>query len=182
MHPHLLLIALLWLPAAGHQGHESPLRYPATLAGIHPGKTFDGQVIKLYGTGYFAPREGHLGGRYFTDPRHKITLHVVLGVDRVIEEVEVRAGLWLPKGGPVKQAESQRLIPQKIHVADFKMGDDRKGILARYGKPRKTTKDGERLVVKYETDYKSTRDVLFYEAEFTFTKGKLIGVRLYDGE
>lgn len=180
-----LIFILLLAMSFGQHHQRGPLRYPGSLAGIQPGKTADSEIVKLYGKGYFTSHEGHVGGRYFTDAGHSVTLHVVLGVDHIADEVEMQPGLHLPDGATasaVKHAESSKLVSGKIRVAQYKLGEAEKTILAKYGKPVSDKRSGTRREIVYKTDIDSTLDVLYYEAHFTFEHGKLIAAKLYNGE
>ena len=67
--------------------------WPLHFAGVTVGLTTDAQVQRLLGRGVYRPDEGHTGGRYFLDLKRTSTLHVVEGVDRVVEELTLRNGI-----------------------------------------------------------------------------------------
>lgn len=181
----LAVLLSLWQHGPRPQRHRMPLRYPSSMAGVRPGRTTDDHLTKLYGKGYFTDREGHLGGRYYTDVRHSMTLHVIIGVDSIADTVEIKPGVHLPKGAGsagLAASTTSTFVPARVRVDGFKLGDPSKPILARYGKPSQDLKNGSRREIIYMTDIDSTRDVLYYEAHFVFKGGKLVSVRLYNGE
>lgn len=67
--------------------------WPLNFAGITVGVNTDSHVERLLGKGVFRPNEGHTGGRYFIDAHKTATLHIVEGVDRIVEEVTVTEGI-----------------------------------------------------------------------------------------
>lgn len=68
---------------------KGTLCWPLNFAGITIGVNTDSQVRRLLGKGAFRQDEGHTGGRYFIDVNHTATLHIVEGVDQVVEELTV---------------------------------------------------------------------------------------------
>src|SRR5580700_7436322 len=67
--------------------------WPLHFAGITLGVTDDAQAQRLLGNGVFRADEGHTGGRYFIDSTRTATLHVVNGVNDVVEELTIRRGI-----------------------------------------------------------------------------------------
>lgn len=72
---------------------KGTLCWPLHLAGVTVGITTDSQAQRLLGRGIFRADEGHTGGRYFIDREHKVTLHIVGGVDNVTEELTFSEGV-----------------------------------------------------------------------------------------
>ncbi|HWA82965.1 MAG TPA: hypothetical protein VG820_06015 [Fimbriimonadaceae bacterium] len=173
-----VVLAVLWAPAFGQVEEYQPLRYPPTLAGINPGNTPAVDAVKMYGKGYFQPKKWTSGSRYYTDPGKKVTLHTVIGEDAIVE-IEVQRGLHLPNTSAkaVRQAISRKLKPSVLPA-----NLTPKAVLDRYGKPFSDKKNGHRRTIVYKADYRHTIGVVDYEARFTFEDGKLIGMRLSDGE
>lgn len=172
-----VVLAILWTSAFSQVEQSQPLRYPAKLAGINPGNTPADNVVKVYGKGYFQPKKGTSGSRYYIDLNKKITLHTVIGEDAIVE-VEVVQGVHLPNssGKAIRQAISRKLKPDALPSMTVTT------VLTRYGKPFSDKKSGHRRTITYKADYRRTVGVIDYEARFTFEDDKLIGIRLSDGE
>ena len=161
------------------------LRYPLTCAGITVGRSTVRDVRRLYGDGFFVRNEGHGGGHYFVDPARQVTLHVVIGVDRVIESVSYGRGVRLPRAATaastVAKATSTRLTPNKRLWPGYRLGERAGTMLRQFGKPKGDRRSGSRRVIRYETDHPTTPSVLFYEAELHFEKDRLVLVKLHNG-
>src|ERR1051326_1418697 len=104
------------------------LAYPLYCAGIVVGMSSDTDVRRMYGDGFFVREEGHLGGRYFTDPKRQVTLHVEIGVDQIIETVSYARGVHLPSRSrnstsALKQSISSRLTPGERLTYGTRLGD-----------------------------------------------------------
>jgi hypothetical protein len=90
----VLALAVLF-PAGSQQVQKAKgsVCWPLHFAGITVGLTTDSQLQRLLGHGIFRPNEGHTGGRYFLDTKQTGTLHVVEGVDKVVEDLNVSVGI-----------------------------------------------------------------------------------------
>lgn len=139
----------------------------------------------MYGEGLLVRTEGHLGGRYFLDPKHQVTLHLEIGVDGVIETVSYTRGVRLP-GGKQSHIPSKAVSPRLSegeHVSfGIRLGTRAREVLATFGKPKKDLHTGHIRVIRYETTHETAPYVLYYNAEFHFKDGRLISVQLYNGE
>lgn len=160
--------------------------YPLYCAGIAVGMSNERDVRRLYGPGLLAPDEGHLGGRYYVDASHRVTLHVETGVDRVIERVEYSAGLRLPKGAAggkaIRQAEARWLHADEMVGPGHRLGATRASVVDDLGQPAADHRIAGEEVLRYETGIDENPYTLVYEGEFHFRNGKLDRVSLYNGE
>lgn len=125
--------------------------WPLHFAGITVGSTTDSQVQRLFGRGIFRADEGHTGGRYFLDSKRTSTLHVVEGVDRVVDELTVRSGIDPTiKGAERELAVSKWFDPQEgfgnWHA--LHLGSSMKDVLDNLGEPQKRLRGDKWL---YET-------------------------------
>ena len=171
-------------PTAARPSRKGP-RYPLSVAGIVVGKSTDSDVRRMYGDGFFVRDEGHGGGRYFVNPKHRVTLHSEIGVDHVIESVSYGRGIRLPRtlkaAAVVAKATSARLTPDKRLWPGFRLEERAGTILRRFGKPRSDRRSGSRRIVWYEADFHSMPGVLVYEAELHFENDRLVLVKLHNG-
>ena len=160
--------------------------YPLYCAGIAVGMSNERDVRRLYGPGFFAPDEGHLGGRYYVDPSHRVTLHVETGVDRIIEHVEFGSEVRLPKGAAdanaIRLAEARWLHTDETIGTGHRLGETRTAIVADLGQPAADHRTATEETLRYETGIDQNPYTLVYEAEFRFRNGKLDRVSLYNGE
>jgi len=169
------------------QGKRAAKNYPLSCAGIRVGVSTDAQVQRHYGKGYFVESEGHGGGRYFVDSRHRVTLHTEIGVDQIIESLEYQQGVHLPRQPTTavwRQATAARLSAHEKVQGGIQLGARAQAVLGHYGRPttnRLNSSTGVRIIT-YTADEKAMADVLFYEAEFRFRNDRLVGVSLYNGE
>src|SRR6266540_3072370 len=128
--------------------------YPLYCAGIVVGMSTDRDVRRMYGSGLYVPGEGHGGGRYFVDPHRRVTLHVELGVDDVIDEVSYSRGILVPtryrKSGRVpSKAISPRLTPNEHLYLGIGLGERASYVIQQFGKPRKDTRGRSTRVLRY---------------------------------
>jgi hypothetical protein len=142
-------------------------------------------VIEAFGQGLFTDDEGHGGGRYFTDPNRTITLHVEIGVDRMIDHVELTSGISLPKrlnaSDPIFVSQALPAAPKIDH--DLRLGMPPSEILKKLGRPKKDEKNGGKRTIVYQaTEEDDPRVLLYYEARFTFVADRLTKISIYDGE
>jgi hypothetical protein len=153
---------------------------PHSCAGIEIEAAHDADVQKQYGKGYFVADESHLGGRYYIDTAHTVTLHVQIGTDRGIDGVEVQEGIHLPrKPTPqmLKAAETPRL-PVNIKIdGELALGATLHEVRARYGKPTTDRQQGDLRTLGYTIP--GSAHSLEYDVNFIFSKGRLTHV-LFD--
>jgi hypothetical protein len=157
------------------------------IAGIRigPHRSTDGDVVKLLGQGYYTRHEGHGGGRYYTDLNRQITFHIEIGVDRLIDTVELTKGFDIP----YKMAPNETRFLAKALAAlpaidkNLRLGMQAEAIILKLGKPNEDAKEGNKRTLVYTIDFeKDPRVGLFYEATFKFINNRLVKIKLYDGE
>ncbi len=121
------------------QAQKGTVCWPLSFAGVTVGVTTDSQVQRLLGEGVFRPEEGHTGGRYFIDANKTATLHIVEGVDRVVEEVTLSQGVAAEiKANERSAAVSKWFDPEEQfgnwHV--LHLGSTEKEVLSNLGEPQ----------------------------------------------
>jgi len=140
-------------------------------------------VIAKYGEGMYAKDEDHCGGRYYTDSGHTLTLHCLFGTDKFLVGLELIKGYVLPSTSHTGSMESPGLDKGVQIERGLKLGMRADELLRELGKPAKDVANGDVRQISYESDYeKDPRVGLDYEATYTFRKGLLERIRLYDGE
>ena len=191
MHQILVILVLCTFFASptesGEKARSAPSALVQSIAGIRvgPNHSVDNDVIEAFGPGLFTDDEGHGGGRYFTDPNRTITLHVEIGVDHMIDHVELTSGISLPKGlnasDPIFVSQALPATPKIDH--DLRLGMSPSEILKILGRPKKDDKGGGKRTIVYEaTEEDHSRVLLYYEARFTFVADRLTKISIYDGE
>ena len=167
-------------------GAKGSLCFPPSWAGIVPGITEDRDVITLYGKGLFSDQLGHSGGRYYTDPKKSATLIVELGVDWIVESVEIRTGLTPPEGSfPKDLVISRRFEPdtgfgkwRQLHL-----GSTQNQVRSNLGEPSEINKlDDQTESWVYQTDYVSSECYAEAYIVIRFSEGKIVSVQFYNGE
>lgn len=146
--------------------------------------TKEAEVIKKYGDGFFVKDEGHAGGRYFTDRNRTITLHVEIGVDNIIELVELAKGLDLPLGSEptAEQLISPRLDAEPKIDKGLRLGMAPDDLLKKIGTPDSDKQENSKRIIQYQADSENDpRVLLFYSATFIFEDNHLVKVSLSDG-
>ena len=185
----LLAVPTAWTagtkPAVGQPGHRR--EYPLYLAGLVVGMSSLRDAQRMYGEGFRVEDEGHGGGYYYVDTHRQVTLHVVTGVDRILEEISYERGVRLPAGSLKRGAIPQTATSPNLSAGEqlfpgYHLGDPPDGLLQSYGKAAKDVRTGRLRIIRYESDYKKMPYVLVYEAELRFEAGKLVFVRLYNGD
>ena len=180
----ILLLATVSQPALCQHKKKNP-RYPLQCVGISVGKSTDADVQRRFGKGYFARDEGHLGGRYFVDPKHSVTLHTEIGTDNIIDAIEYQQGVHLPvKLTPAvwKQATATKLTGGETVQGRFGLGALPMTVYLSYGKPAKNTLRDKKGAFEYRADLTMMAGVLDYEAHFRFQNNRLVSISLYNGE
>jgi hypothetical protein len=189
----VLIVVMLCLPALfgcnakpdQKRNHgRDPARYPIRCANIFVGITTDPIVCAIYGEGAFAELEGHGGGRYFTDTEKSVTLHTVIGVDKVIDEASIEEGLQIPD--EIK-SKAENLVSQWLKKSvsvegGIRLGASLSEVTTRYGPPDEQHTANGKNILKYRADYLDLEYVLEYEARFEFVRDRLVKVTIYNGE
>jgi hypothetical protein len=153
--------------------------WPLGFAGVVVGTTDDSQTQRLLGAGVFRADEGHTGGRYYVDPKRTATLHIIEGVDKVIEEVIVSEGIdHTLKANEIHTAVSRWFDTQQgfgnWHA--LHLGSSKDAVLENLGEPQKKT-TGDRWV--YET---ACACELPEYLTLTFKRGRVVQLSLYAGD
>jgi hypothetical protein len=92
------------------------------------------------GRGVFRADEGHTGGRYFLDVKSTATLHIVEGVDRIVEELTVRFGV----DPAIKPSERRTAVSTWFEPREgfgnwhaLHLGSSKEDVLKNLGEPEK---------------------------------------------
>lgn len=120
--------------------------WPLSFAGITIGVNTDSHVRRLLGQGVFRKDEGHTGGRYFVDVNGGATLHIVEGVDRVIDELTVAEGISHEiKASERAMARSNWFDPHEPlgNWHALRLGSTKQEVLLNLGEPQKRIRDDE---------------------------------------
>lgn len=180
-----LMLLLSTLAYAAQKSKAAQPLLVQSIAGIRigPNASRDGDVTKVYGPGLFTDQEGHGGGRYFTDPTRSITLHVEIGVDGIIDHVELTDGLSVPRELNTADPAFVSLALPRVPKIDqgLRLGMSSSEIIKRLGTPKKDQQTEGKRTITYTVD-EDPRVLLFYEAKFTLVSDHLIKLSLYDGE
>jgi hypothetical protein len=124
--------------------------WPLHFAGITVGVTSDQQVQRLLGgPGVARPDEGHTGGRYYIDTKHEFTLHIELGVDRIVESVTVSRGVSpLIKNSERKVAVGKWFEPHEGfgNWRGLHLGSTNGEVTENLGEPQEKQADGSKWV------------------------------------
>lgn len=145
----------------------------------------DADVRRMYGEGLYVQDEGHLGGRYYVDPKHQVTLHTEIGVDRMITLVSYGQGVQLPEKYRTSRASLGKCLSARLTAGEHLQGGIRLGetstyILQRFGKPKKDVRKEAVRTIHYAAENRPY--VVVYEAQYRFRNDRLIGISLYNGE
>lgn len=133
----------------------------------------DREVTRGLGRGLYDSEEGHGGGRYYTNANHSLTLHVVIGVDRTLDTVEITDGIALPNGlhlGDDPGFVSAALGANPAIDGKIRLGASVAEVVKRYGKPDTNHKTGVQRILTYDLSPTPDEDA---GAWFTFVRGKL---------
>jgi hypothetical protein len=133
------------------QTERGTVCWPLHFAGVTVGINNDAEAQRLLGKGVFRPDEGHTGGRYYLDAKRTATLHVVDGVDQVVEELTVSSGIY----PAIKPNERAAAVSNWFHPEEgfgnwraLRLGSTENEVLKNLGEPKEKVK-ADRWV--YET-------------------------------
>ena len=180
-----LVIAALLTPVTVSAAPRAALKqYPLYCAGLVVGISRMRDARRMYGEGLVVPNEAHGAGRYYVDPRRRVTLHVVTGVDDAVGELTYSRGVRLPaphRGKVPAQAVAPRLTERETVQYGTRLGQSPEEVIRAYGKPGGDRKQGRSRLLRYQAGDRAMSHVLVYEAEFRFENDRLVSVRLYNG-
>jgi hypothetical protein len=143
----VVVVLLLALASVGQSSspassatRKGTVCWPLNFAGITIGVNTDAQVQRLLGKGVLRHGEGHTGGRYFIDVNNTATLHIVEGVDQVVEELTVVEGVSPEITASERAiATSEWFVPRE-HFGNWHalhLGSTEHEVLANLGEPQK---------------------------------------------
>jgi len=133
-------------PASAAGKPRGTVCWPLNFAGITVDVNTDSQVQRLVGKGVFRQDEGHTGGRYFIDASHTATLHIVEGVDQVVEELTVTEGVSHEiKTSEQANATSKWFDPHEPfgNYHALHLGSTKEQVLSNLGQPQKRVNPNE---------------------------------------
>lgn len=99
----------------------------------------DSHVQRLLGKGVFRKDEGHSGGRYFIDVHGSATLHIVEGVDRVVDEVTVAEGISHEIKASERLAATSKWFDRRETFGNWhalRLGSTKEDVLSNLGDPQ----------------------------------------------
>lgn len=153
------------------------------ICGVRPGKMNDSDIIKLYGEGASFWDPDHGRARYYTNQKHTYTLHVSIGLDKKVEDVEILKGLDIPQPYSLKKAVITNLPSTPTLNQKIELGMKQSDVETLLGKPTHEDKDDDILLLNYSTTHKEDKRVNYnYDAYYTFRNNKLIRFAIHDGE
>jgi len=182
----VLALILISVQGQAAKSKRAP-EYPLYCAGLVVGMSTGADARRMYGDGLFVADEGHGGGRYYVDPKHQVTMHIVIGPDDILEEVAYSRGIHLPgknrrTGQVPPRAVSTRLTAHEHLYGGIELGEKVGSFIQEVGKP---TRDRRRRAVRMLTYAGGEEEVpytLFYTGEFRFVSGRLTSSSLSDSE
>jgi hypothetical protein len=153
--------------------------WPLHFAGITVGINDDAEAQRLLGKGVFRPDEGHTGGRYYVDSKRTATLHIVDGVDGVVEELTVRSGI----NPAIKPNEQAAAVSRWFNAQEgfgnrgaLHLGSTKNDVMTNLGQPkRKVNADKWEYETKCECELPELLTI-------QFSKSSLVELNLYAGE
>ncbi len=153
------------------------------ICGVRPGKMNDSDIIKLYGNGASFWDPDHGRARYYTNQRHSYTLHISIGLDKKVEDVEIIDGLDIPKPYSLKKAVITNLPSTPTVDQKIQWGMKQADVVTLLGKPTHEDKGNNTKVIIFNTTNKEDKRVNYnYDAYYTFKNDKLTRVSIHDGE
>jgi hypothetical protein len=180
------LVTFTWSPSTGWSSNAAygSLDWLKTVGGVRV--EYDSQVTKALGPGLFTNEEGHGGGRYYTNPGHTVTLHVVIGTDGGLEEVDLTDGIALPNGLRLSddRAFVSRALPANPSLnGKATLGSSVSAVRKQFGKPDQDFRTGVQRILTYDlTLGDDWWDNSSGSSRFTFVGGKLRSVGYYMDE
>jgi hypothetical protein len=182
----ILSLYLLFISSFSQVVNKKSNPIVQSIAGIKigPNASNDNEVIRIYGNGFFLKDEGHCGARYFTNFQKSITLRIVLGVDRVVEEIILLKGLLIPFNIDTNKIITNKLPNVPSIDKNLYLGMTSNALIKRLGKPNDDKIRNQTLrVLYYSIDYENDPRVgLIYDARYTFRNDSLIQISIYDGD
>ncbi len=167
----------------------SKLSYPSRFGKISVLDCWRDSVSNWLGHGYYSEEGGHGGTSYFTDPRKLVVLRVEWGVDWHVDEISFSYGAAEDLPDEFKfirelpdTAISSHLRPDLALDGRIRLGSSPQRILRLLGKPAIDSVAQKFRYLSYNTDYRTTKDVLAYEVWFYFKDNHLIRFTVYNGE
>jgi hypothetical protein len=144
-------------------------------------------VTRVLGPGLFTDQEGHGGGRYYTDPGHTVTFHVVIGTDNCLEEIDLTDGISLPNGLRASDDPSfvsRALLANPALDGKTRLGASVAAVEKQFRKPDQNVKTGVQRVLSYDLDTGGDpwADSSYASSQFTFVGGKLRSVSYWTDE
>jgi hypothetical protein len=171
--------------AIQHKKHKHP--FPLWIGNIKIGKTKDSIITKRFGSGIFDSEDGHGGARYFIDTKKQVMLYTVIGVDNSIEEASLTI-----KDYPFDFIDTLKKFPSNAVSTGFSIlfktedmigiGTTEEMVKSLLGTPNRKEKNAGRTILYYEDSNDQWKQVIFYQATFTFSKDRLIRMTIYNGE
>ncbi|HKT24315.1 MAG TPA: hypothetical protein VJR04_06910 [Terriglobales bacterium] len=174
MHPHQS--GTTANPAANAKGQVC---WPLNFAGLTVGVNDDSHVRRLLGAGVFRADEGHTGGRYFIDEKQVATLHVVEGVDNVVEELTLMEGV----APNIKAVDRKAAITKWFNPHEqfgkwhqLHLGSTKDEVLSNLGQPQKQISQN-----KWEYESTCACELAAY-LDLSFKAGRLVQVAISEEE
>lgn len=93
----------------------------------------------------FRSDEGHTGSRYYVDAKSEFTLHVELGVDRIVEAMTVSKGVNKTLAANERKAAISKYFYPTEGFGNWHalhLGSDQKEVLENIGEPKEKQKNG----------------------------------------
>jgi len=127
-------------PASPNGKPKGTVCWPLHFAGITVGVNNDSQVQRLLGKSVFRQDEGHTGARYFIDANHAATLHIVEGVDQVVDKLTVAEGVSHEiKMSEQANANSKWFDPREPfgNYHALQLGSGKESVIGNLGEPQR---------------------------------------------
>jgi hypothetical protein len=179
-------LTFTWSPTMGWDSNAAngSLNWLKSVGGVKVAN--DAQVTKALGPGLLSDGEGHGGGRYYTNAGHTVTLHVVIGTDGVLEQVDLTNGIALPNGLRLSDdpAFVSRALPANPTLdGRATLGSSVSAIRKQFGTPDQDSTTGVQRTLTYDlTLGDDWWDDSYGFSRFTFVGGKLRSVSYYMNE
>lgn len=136
-------------------------------------------AVRRFGQGC-VPNPVYHEDRYYVDSSRSVTLHIEShhGLD-----LELRAGVHLPKGCRIEKAVARRLTSSPVIDHGIRLGWSQEQLVSVLGPPKEESEEpsGHRLTYRFYAD-EDVRISIAYDAHYDFVDGRLRGVSLHEGE